>query len=324
MGLATVPGFDGRDRTDAPALPRRIPDVSVVLRPAPGQGARRPAPYDRSDSAGLTAYRRPALARRFGALFVDWIGCACWSPALFARPAYRTAGPPVLVLIAEYGFFIGLFGSDAGHVAAQAPLRAHPTGARSASRGRCCAACCWRSGAGADHGRPSGRGLHDRARRLDRDRRQRPAGVRSARFRGEPTRRLVVRPSSPTNCGRGFRPHLRGRRGRRRVGTSSARVAGSSRRVPSVGIGPPTACSAGPGPAPARARALAVAGPREGCRCGSPNTGGSWVRVGVAAIRPHALHGAGSGPGAGTSYGPGRPSAAHASGIAPLGRRARR
>jgi uncharacterized RDD family membrane protein YckC len=52
------------------------------------------------------------LARRFGALVVDWILCVLVS-LIFADP--RSSGwPPVAVLVAEYGFFIGLFGMTPG------------------------------------------------------------------------------------------------------------------------------------------------------------------------------------------------------------------
>jgi uncharacterized RDD family membrane protein YckC len=53
-----------------------------------------------------------SLARRFGALLIDWIACVLIS-GLFARPL--TEGwPPVAVLILEYGFFIGLFSGTPG------------------------------------------------------------------------------------------------------------------------------------------------------------------------------------------------------------------
>ncbi|HEY1487818.1 MAG TPA: RDD family protein [Micromonosporaceae bacterium] len=52
------------------------------------------------------------LARRFGALVVDWILCL-----LIARLFGRTEGAPWLpsvILIIEYAFFIGLFGQTPG------------------------------------------------------------------------------------------------------------------------------------------------------------------------------------------------------------------
>src|SRR6476620_9295070 len=52
------------------------------------------------------------LARRFGALLVDWIACLLVS-GTFARPTTQ-AWAPVFVLIVEYGFFVGLFGQTPG------------------------------------------------------------------------------------------------------------------------------------------------------------------------------------------------------------------
>jgi uncharacterized RDD family membrane protein YckC len=52
------------------------------------------------------------LVRRFGALVLDWIGCLLVS-GIFADPL-RDGWPPVVVLIAEYGLFIGLFGQTPG------------------------------------------------------------------------------------------------------------------------------------------------------------------------------------------------------------------
>jgi uncharacterized RDD family membrane protein YckC len=52
------------------------------------------------------------LVRRFGALLIDWIGCVLIS-GLFARPLTQ-GWAPVLVLIAEYGFFLGLLGVTPG------------------------------------------------------------------------------------------------------------------------------------------------------------------------------------------------------------------
>lgn len=54
----------------------------------------------------------PTLARRFGALLIDWILCVLVS-GLFARPMVD-GWAPVLVLIAEYAFFIGVFGQTPG------------------------------------------------------------------------------------------------------------------------------------------------------------------------------------------------------------------
>jgi uncharacterized RDD family membrane protein YckC len=52
------------------------------------------------------------MSRRLGALLLDWLACLLIS-GTFAAP--MTQGwPPVLVLIVEYGFFIGLFGQTPG------------------------------------------------------------------------------------------------------------------------------------------------------------------------------------------------------------------
>jgi hypothetical protein len=55
---------------------------------------------------------RPTLARRFGALLLDWILCVLVS-GIFARPMVD-GWAPVVVLIAEYAFFVGLFGQTPG------------------------------------------------------------------------------------------------------------------------------------------------------------------------------------------------------------------
>jgi uncharacterized RDD family membrane protein YckC len=54
-----------------------------------------------------------SLARRFAALFIDWILCLLVTFAFGVAP--RTAGPwPVLVLIFVYAFFAGLFAQTPG------------------------------------------------------------------------------------------------------------------------------------------------------------------------------------------------------------------
>jgi uncharacterized RDD family membrane protein YckC len=52
------------------------------------------------------------LARRFGALVLDWLLCVLVSRT-FADPV-RDAWAPVFVLVVEYGFFLGLFGQTPG------------------------------------------------------------------------------------------------------------------------------------------------------------------------------------------------------------------
>jgi uncharacterized RDD family membrane protein YckC len=53
-----------------------------------------------------------SLARRFGALFIDWIASLIVS-GVFADPL-RDAWSPVLVLIVLYGFGVGLAGQTLG------------------------------------------------------------------------------------------------------------------------------------------------------------------------------------------------------------------
>lgn len=54
----------------------------------------------------------PSLARRFGALVVDWVLCVLVA-GLFAN-ARRSPWAPPLVLIVEYAFFLGLFAQTPG------------------------------------------------------------------------------------------------------------------------------------------------------------------------------------------------------------------
>ncbi|WP_308167778.1 RDD family protein [Catellatospora tritici] len=54
----------------------------------------------------------PSLARRFGALLLDWMLCVLVA-GIFARPMVD-GWAPVVVLIAEYTFFVGLFGQTPG------------------------------------------------------------------------------------------------------------------------------------------------------------------------------------------------------------------
>ncbi|MGW5669461.1 RDD family protein [Micromonospora sp. NPDC003776] len=54
----------------------------------------------------------PSLGRRFGALVIDWVLCLLIS-RIFADPA-RDGWAPVLVLILEYGFFLGLLAQTPG------------------------------------------------------------------------------------------------------------------------------------------------------------------------------------------------------------------
>ncbi|MDG4765102.1 RDD family protein [Solwaraspora sp. WMMD406] len=54
----------------------------------------------------------PGLARRTGALVIDWLLCVLVA-GLFADPA-RDGWPPVLVLVVEYAIFLGLFAQTPG------------------------------------------------------------------------------------------------------------------------------------------------------------------------------------------------------------------
>jgi uncharacterized RDD family membrane protein YckC len=54
-----------------------------------------------------------SLARRFGALLIDWILCLLASFALGANPG-NPGWVPVALLIFEYAFFIGLFAQTPG------------------------------------------------------------------------------------------------------------------------------------------------------------------------------------------------------------------
>jgi uncharacterized RDD family membrane protein YckC len=68
-----------------------------------------PAPIP---TAGGRSWQPAPLLRRFGALALDWILCVLFS-GIFANPVLD-GWPPVLVLIGEYGFFLGLFGQTPG------------------------------------------------------------------------------------------------------------------------------------------------------------------------------------------------------------------
>ncbi|WP_243707867.1 RDD family protein [Micromonospora sp. KC606] len=58
------------------------------------------------------SFTPPSLGRRFGALVIDWVLCLMVSN-FFADPL-RDGWAPVLVLVAEYGFFLGLFAQTPG------------------------------------------------------------------------------------------------------------------------------------------------------------------------------------------------------------------
>ncbi|MFC0504360.1 RDD family protein [Micromonospora costi] len=58
------------------------------------------------------SFTPPTLGRRFGALIIDWVLCLLVS-GIFADPV-SDGWAPVLVLILEYGFFLGLFAQTPG------------------------------------------------------------------------------------------------------------------------------------------------------------------------------------------------------------------
>ncbi|MFC4021174.1 RDD family protein [Micromonospora sp. GCM10011542] len=58
------------------------------------------------------AFTPPSLGRRFGALIIDWLLCLLVSN-FFGGPIQH-AWLPVLLLIVEYGLFLGLFAQTPG------------------------------------------------------------------------------------------------------------------------------------------------------------------------------------------------------------------
>ncbi|MGC4788779.1 RDD family protein [Micromonospora sp. DT178] len=70
-------------------------------------------PHDRPvPPATDPAFTPPSLGRRFGALVIDWVLCLLVAGG-FADPVHD-GWAPVLVLIVEYGFFLGLFAQTPG------------------------------------------------------------------------------------------------------------------------------------------------------------------------------------------------------------------
>lgn len=72
----------------------------------PGGGA------DPTGRSGVQQAAPASIARRFGALMIDWILCLLVS-RLFADP-FTEGWAPVSVLILEYTFFVGFFGQTPG------------------------------------------------------------------------------------------------------------------------------------------------------------------------------------------------------------------
>jgi uncharacterized RDD family membrane protein YckC len=60
----------------------------------------------------------PSLARRFGALMVDWMLAAVLSLVFFADPRLNPL-PAMLIFVAAYAFFAGLLGQTPGMWAAK-------------------------------------------------------------------------------------------------------------------------------------------------------------------------------------------------------------
>ncbi len=110
----------GRDAMTM-ALPERVSNVSAMLRPwratsgtSLGSRLRSVPVAQRTTSAADPAVVDPpaSLARRFGALLVDWILCLL-AAGLFADPR-RDAWAAPLVLAGEYTVFVGLFAQTPG------------------------------------------------------------------------------------------------------------------------------------------------------------------------------------------------------------------
>ena len=69
-------------------------------------------PHRPPPPAADPAFTPADLGRRFGALVIDWVLCLL-AAGVFASPT-RDAWAPVVVLIVEYGFFLGLFAQTPG------------------------------------------------------------------------------------------------------------------------------------------------------------------------------------------------------------------
>jgi uncharacterized RDD family membrane protein YckC len=84
--------------------------TSEYAHPAEIAGSRAGDPG--SPAAAVVPAEPASLGRRFGALLVDWILCLLVSN--FVADPRQVAWPPVVILILEYGFFLGLFGQTPG------------------------------------------------------------------------------------------------------------------------------------------------------------------------------------------------------------------
>ena len=77
------------------------------------------------DGAG---FEPPSLGRRFGALLIDW-ALSVIIAGFFSEPA-RDGWPPVVVLVALYGIFVGLFAQTPGMWVSRLRCVSHPDGGR--------------------------------------------------------------------------------------------------------------------------------------------------------------------------------------------------
>lgn len=84
-----------------------------------GRGATAPAERSAVEPAGL--------GRRFGALVIDWILCVMVA-SLFGDPRHTLY--PLIVLVVEYAFFIGLFTQTPGMFATSVRCVMYPSGGR--------------------------------------------------------------------------------------------------------------------------------------------------------------------------------------------------
>jgi uncharacterized RDD family membrane protein YckC len=73
-------------------------------------------------------FEPPSLGRRFGALLIDW-ALALIIAGFFSEPA-RDGWPPVAVLIAFYGIFVGLFMQTPGMWVIRLQCVSYPDGGR--------------------------------------------------------------------------------------------------------------------------------------------------------------------------------------------------
>jgi uncharacterized RDD family membrane protein YckC len=117
----------GRDAMTM-ALPEHVSNISAMLRPCRAASGRvlgtqlgsvpvaqptsSPDQPLTGEAPASTGDASASLARRFGALLVDWTFCLLVA-GLFARPR-RDGWAPPLVLLAEYTFFLGLFTQTPG------------------------------------------------------------------------------------------------------------------------------------------------------------------------------------------------------------------